>query len=66
MKTNSDEAIGLINLLTQPPSGFPSTVVNALRDLATIVKVMDEENFKLRQEVQMLRAVLEQDREKIC
>ncbi len=66
MKTNSDEAIALINLLTQPPSGFPSTVVKALRDLGDIVKVMDEDNFRLRQEVQMLRAVLEKDREKIC
>lgn len=66
MKTNSDAALGLINLLMQPPIGFPPTVVSALRDLAGIVKVMDEENFKLRQEVQMLRAVLEQDREKIC
>lgn len=66
MKTNSDAAMGLINLLTEPPSHFPTTVVKALRDLATIVKVMDEENFKLRQEVQMLRAVLEQDRDKVC
>lgn len=66
MKTNSDEAIALINLLTQPPSGFPTTVVNALRDLASIVKKMDKDNFRLRQEVQMLRAVLEQERDKVC
>ena len=66
MKTNSDAAIGLIELLARPPSGFPAPVVRALRDLSIIVKNMDEDNFRLKQEVQMLRAVLEQEREKVC
>ena len=66
MKTNSDAAMELIDLLTQPPSGFSTPVVNALRDLATIVKKMDADNLRLGQEVQMLRAVLEQDRDRVC
>ncbi len=66
MKTNSDEAIGLINLLTQPPNGLPTEAVKALRLLANVVKEMDKENLRLRQEVQMLKAVLEQERDRIC
>ncbi len=67
MKTNSDEAIGLINLLTKPPHGvYSQAAVDALVQLGDIIKAIDKENLRLRQEVQMLRAVLEQDRDKVC
>ena len=66
MKTNSDEAIALITLLTQPPEGVPTSIIDIFGNIAVVVKSMDAENFRLRKEVQMLRAVLEQDHDKVC
>ncbi len=67
MKKNSDDAIRLITVLTNPPHGmFSKEAIDMLVQLGEIIKDMDAQNLKLGQEVQMLRAVLEQDRDKVC
>ena len=66
MKTNSDEALALIAHMTRPPESTSPAMVKLLENLGDIIKDIDAENFKLRQEVQMLRAVLEQERDKVC
>ncbi len=66
MKTNSDEALILIGLLTRPPSHLSPLMVTLLKDLSVLIESIDKENLRLRQEVQMLRAVLEQEKDKVC